>query len=476
MKVGLVILPMPDRGHLASTVEFAKRINQHNQFSITILNMAPPFPSFSSLPASYYESISSSGLDIHFHDLPQVEPPGDPSSEAFISLYIASHATHVRNSILRLQSSVRVAALVVDLFATTMTEVGNELGIPTYLFFTCGAALLALMLHIPNLDLEIKSEFEDLKEDVEVPGLGRVPPLVMPSPLMNKKDEGYWWFVEHSRRFRYMKGLIVNTYLELESAALEAVGEGRCLPDYPTPPVFSVGPVLVLEEKDHSHPCIEWLDTQPPQSVVFLCFGSMGDLPEPQVKEIALGIERSGHRFLCCIRVRRSDEPAPSSASDLDDVLPDGFVERTKGNGLVWPRWAPQTAILSHGAVGGFVSHCGWNSCLESLWFGVPMLAWPLDAEQRLNGFELVNKVGTALELQLDYKDGGIVDATEVERGVRLMMEDPDKGKRAREKAMEMRAASRAAVEEGGSSFDELRRLTEQLLSPMEDYEVLYPD
>ncbi|KAG9440290.1 hypothetical protein H6P81_020455 [Aristolochia fimbriata] len=463
MKVGLVILPMPARSHLASTVEFAKRINKHNRFAVTILTMAPPFPGSTPLPDSFHDSISSSGLDIRFQDLPRVDPPGDPSSEAFISVYIAGHAGHVRDTIRRLQSSVRVAALVVDLFGTSMMDVGDELGVPTYLFFTCGAALLALMLRIPALDSEIESEFEDLEEDVEVPGLGRIPPLIMPSPMMNKKDEGYGWFVEHSRRFRRMKGLIVNTFRELEWSALDAVGEGRCLSDHPTPPVFPVGPVLVLEEKDPSHPCIEWLDTQPSRSVVFLCFGTMGDMPEAQVKEIALGLERSGHRFLCAVRVpHRSDQ---SGTADLEEALPEGFAERTKGRGLVWPRWVPQTAILSHGAIGGFVSHCGWNSCLESLWFGVPILAWPLDAEQRLNGFELGNKVGAAVELRLDYRGGGIVDAAEVAWGVRRLMEDDEEGKRVREKAMEVRAAGRAAVEDGGSSSDALRRLTEQLLA-----------
>ncbi|KAG9440297.1 hypothetical protein H6P81_020462 [Aristolochia fimbriata] len=474
MKAGLVFLPIPGRGHLASTVEFAKIINKDNRFSITILNMSTMLPGRPPLPASTHESITSSGLDISFVDLPAVEMPEETAVEAFISVFITRHAPLVKDFIIRLQSSsssVRVVGLVVDLFATTVAEVGDELGIPTYVYFTSGAALLSLMLYLPTLDKKIESEFEDLEGTVDVPGLGSLPPLVMPSPVMKKKSPAYWWFVEHGRRFRYMRGIIANTFRALEPAALQAIEEGRCLPpesDGPTPPVFPVGPVLVVEEEDPSHPCLLWLNNQPPGSVVFLCFGSMGALPDAQAKEIALGLERSGRRFLWSIRSRRTPGFAPPVDSNPEEVLPEGFIERTKERGLVWPRWAPQTAILSHEAIGGFVSHCGWNSTLESLWSGVPMLAWPLAAEQRLNGFELAREIGAAVEMEVNYKDpAAVVQAAEVERGVRSLMGETVEGKRARDRALEMRGASRAAVNPGGSSFEALTRLTDQFLSSL---------
>ncbi|KAG9440293.1 hypothetical protein H6P81_020458 [Aristolochia fimbriata] len=466
MKAGLVIIPAPGRGHLAVALELAKLINQGNQFSITVLTMASPVPGVPTVPDSYPAAIAASGLDIHFVDLPTVDPPEKPVPIAFISRYIDSHVPHVKNALLRLQSSTRVAALVVDFFATTVIEVGDELGIPSYIFSPSNGNLLGFMLYLPTLDAKIESDFEDLEADIEIPGLSPLPPLHLPAPLTKKSSEGYKWFLELARRFRYAKGIIVNTFRELEPAVLEAVSAGRCLPDHPTPPVFPVGPVVVLEERDPSHPCIAWLDGQPPGSVVFLCFGSMGTLPEPQVREIALGLERSGHRFLWSIRTRRSDNYyiAPTEA-DLEGDLPEGFVERTKDRGLVWPRWAPQTAILSHEAIGGFVSHCGWNSTLESLWFGVPILPWPLRAEQRMNALQLVKDIGAAVELQMDYKGQSLVGAAEVERGVRSLMGETEEGKRARGKAMDARAAGRAAVETGGSSSDALMRLTEHLLS-----------
>ncbi|KAG9440296.1 hypothetical protein H6P81_020461 [Aristolochia fimbriata] len=286
MKATLVFIPAPGRGHLAVTVELAKLINQGNRFSITILTIASPIPGVPALSDSYS---ATGALDINFVDLPTVDPPEKPTPVAFISRYIASHAPHVKNALLRLKStSTRVAALVVDFFASTMIEVGDELGIPSYVFATNSVNMVGFILYFPTLDAKVESDFEDLEEeeDIEIPGLGPLPPPVLPPPLQKKSSEGYKWFLELTRRFGYAKGIIVNTFRELEPAALEAVSGGRCLPDHPTPPIFPVGPVLVLEERDPSHPCIAWLDGQPPGSVVFLCFGSMGTLPELQVRRL----------------------------------------------------------------------------------------------------------------------------------------------------------------------------------------------
>uniref|UniRef100_A0A0D3GSG5 Uncharacterized protein n=1 Tax=Oryza barthii TaxID=65489 RepID=A0A0D3GSG5_9ORYZ len=134
------------------------------------------------------------------------------------------------------------------------------------------------------------------------------------------------------------------------------------------------------------------------------------------------------------------------------------------------PAWAPQKDILAHAAVGGFVTHCGWNSVLESLWFGVPMATWPLYGEQHLNAFEAVASMGVAVELRrTTAKDGdaarSLVEAAEVERAVRRLMAPQGGGSsEAREKAAEVSAACRKAVEEGGSSHAALQRLVREIV------------
>ncbi|PRQ52233.1 putative flavonol 3-O-glucosyltransferase [Rosa chinensis] len=156
-----------------------------------------------------------------------------------------------------------------------------------------------------------------------------------------------------------------------------------------------VGPLLNLNSNEsrwkQKYDTLKWLDDQPPLFVVFLCFRSMGSFGEDQVKEIAHALEHAGHQFLLSL-CQSSPTGRISSPSDYDDhtgVLPKG---RTIGIGKVIG-WAPQVAILAHPSVRGFVSHCGWNSTLESLWQGVPISTWPLYAKQLLNVFQLVKEL-----------------------------------------------------------------------------------
>uniref|UniRef100_A0A803MCN9 Uncharacterized protein n=1 Tax=Chenopodium quinoa TaxID=63459 RepID=A0A803MCN9_CHEQI len=217
-----------------------------------------------------------------------------------------------------------------------------------------------------------------------------------------------------------------------------------------------VGPILSLDgrsqhEVQDQDLVMEWLDEQPLSSVVFLCFGSMGGFDVDQVTEIANGLDRSGFRFLW----------------SLIEALPEGFVDRMAHRGKII-KWAPQVQILAHRAIGGFVTHCGWNSILESLWFGVTMATWPMCADQQLNAFELVKELGLAVEISINYrlnfmigKGNYLVTAEEVENEVkRLMNMDEEIIERVRE----ISDFSRKALKDGGSSNYELIRFVEDVL------------
>ncbi|KAJ8645439.1 hypothetical protein MRB53_007187 [Persea americana] len=472
-ETGLVFLPQAVVGHLISTVELAKSLLEKQPcLSITVLLMHLHIPSNESATTpvtSYVQSIAASNPRIRFIDLPLVDFPfeNNQNPSTFLSLFMEKHKSHVKEALKRILSSSssppkRISAFVIDFFATTMIDIGKELGIPTYAYCTSGAIFLALLLYLPTLHVKVPCEFKDLQGEVEVPGILPLPPLAMPDPMMNKKSDGYDWFVYQGGRLRETDGLIVNTFAELEPTTLKSIANGECLPDHhPTPPVYPVGPLLALDKKSQdpeTSQLMEWLDQQPHSSVVFLCFGSMGFFSVPQLKEMALGLERSGHRFLWSLR-------CPSSTdTDIKEVLPDGFLDRTKGRGLVLQSWAPQVDILEHAAVGGFVSHCGWNSSLESIWFGVPMLAWPLYSEQKLNAFQLVRDYGLAVELSLDYEKDGWVSAEELEKGVRCLMGESEEGQKVRKRAEEMAEASKKAVAPGGSSFSTLELLAEKFM------------
>ena len=126
--------------------------------------------------------------------------------------------------------------------------------------------------------------------------------------------------------------------------------------------------------------------------------------------------------------------------------------------------WAPQATILANSAIGGFVSHCGWNSILESLWYGVPIATFPIYAEQQLNAFQMVKELGLAMEIKLDYKkDGDIVKAEEIESGIRSLMGSD--GEVIRRRVHEMRENSVKALMNGGSSHICIGRLIEDMIA-----------
>ncbi|WMV38588.1 hypothetical protein MTR67_031973 [Solanum verrucosum] len=175
---------------------------------------------------------------------------------------------------------------------------------------------------------------------------------------------------------------------------------------------------------------------------------------------MAIELGRSGVRFLWSIH-----RPVDAETTKLEEILPEEFLGRTKNRGIVY-EWAPQVNILAHKATRAFISHCGWNSTIESLWHGVPIVTWPLYAEQRMNAFQLVRDLEVAVELALDYRmhdsdHHDIVKAEEIEKAIRCIMNNENSP---RKRVKDMREISRKALMEGGSSFISLGRFVVTIL------------
>lgn len=462
-KFEVVFISTPTIGNMVPTVEFANHLTKHHpQLFATILVITiPKLP----LVNTYLQSRSSSSTNLRFIHLPTVDPPAPDQYQSFIayiSLLIQKHKTNIKNTLLDLikTDSVKLAALFVDMFSTTIIDVANEVSVPCYLFFASPASFLGFTLHLPKLEsVESETEFE-------IPSFRNpIPKQVLPNMVLKWKSEedAYSWISYHAGRYRETKGIVVNTLQELEPYALQSLYD-----DSQLPPVYTIGPVIDLVGPAEWDPnpvqynyIMQWLDLQPLASVVFLCFGSLGSLEVKQVEKIAIGLERVGVRFLWALRGPPKAQSAdPRDYTSYDNVLPDGFLERTAGMGIVCG-WVPQAKVLAHKAVGGFVSHCGWNSILESLWYGAPIATWPVYAEQQMNAFQMVRELGLAVEIRLDYRVGGdLVQAEEVENGVRTLMNGSDEIRR---KVKDMREKCRVALMENGSSYTNLMSLIQEL-------------
>ncbi|KAK7256469.1 hypothetical protein RIF29_29919 [Crotalaria pallida] len=231
------------------------------------------------------------------------------------------------------------------------------------------------------------------------------------------------------------------------------------------PMIYPVGPITqsVSIGQENGLECLTWLDKQQPKSVIYVSFGSGGTLSQDQLNELAFGLELSNQKFLWVVRAPSSIASAAYLDARIEDplqFLPNGFLERTKESGLVVPSWAPQLQVLAHPSTGGFLSHCGWNSVLESVVQGVPVLAWPLFAEQGTNATILTD--GLKVALRPKANKGGLVEREEIANVVRGLMKG-EEGKELRKRMEQLKSASANAIKEDGSSTKALSELATNL-------------
>ncbi|KAJ1285268.1 hypothetical protein BS78_03G267300 [Paspalum vaginatum] len=462
VKQTVVLYPGGGVGHVGPMTHLAKVFLRHG-YDVTMVLVEPPIKSTDS-GAGFVERVAASNPSITFHVLPPIPPPDFAGSTKHPFLLMLEFTRQYNEKLESFLCSIpreRLHSLVIDMFCTQAIDVATKLHVPVYTFFASGAGTLAVLTQLPAL---LASRQTGLKElgDAPLEFLG-VPPMpashLIREILESPDDELCRNLMKAWKRNTDTDGVLVNTFYTLESQALQAFRDPKCVPGEVLPPVYSIGPLISKaggtdEEAAERPECLAWLDAQPERSVVFLCWGSKGSLPEAQIKEIAAGIEKSGQRFLWVVRtpagtddVKRYFEQRPEP--DLDALLPEGFLERTKGHGLVLKTWAPQVDVLNHPAVGAFVTHCGWNSTLEAIAAGVPMLCWPLGAEQFMNKVFLTVDIGTGVELQ-GYNTG-FIKAEEIEAKVRLVLEG-EEGKELRTRAAELKKEVEEALEDGGSS------------------------
>ncbi|MBA0861826.1 hypothetical protein Goshw_001443 [Gossypium schwendimanii] len=459
MEEAIVIYPAPMLTHLAPMVEFAKLLlTHHPSLSIHILIATLPSQPSSTVPSPVPPSIT-------FHYLPTVDLLSTSTDlDPLFFDVIRLRNPDVRRTLLTISNNYTLNAIIVDFFCTSAAfEVASDLNLPAYSFLPSALGAVACLLYLPTLCNKFTQSFQHLNVLLDIPGAPPIPSADMP-PTTSKGNKLYDVFLDIATNLRRSTGIIVDTFEYLEPKSFKEINDGLCLPDYPTPPLYCIGPLIVntTVDGDGVPECIKWLHSQPSKSVVFLCFGSLGSFSVQQLKEIAVGLERSGQRFLWIVRNPPLENQSLNIDSkidpDLKSLLPPGFLERTKEKGLVVKSWAPQLAVLNHDSVGGFVTHCGWNSVLESVCAGVPMLAWPLYAEQRLNRVLIVEEMKIALPMV--ESETGFVSSTEVEKRVKELMGSKE-GDSVRERTLAMKHAAKVATSEGGSTRIALAKLVE---------------
>ncbi|KAJ6707268.1 GLYCOSYLTRANSFERASE [Salix viminalis] len=272
MEEAIVLYPSPPIGHLISMVELGKLLLTHQpSLSVHILITSVPYDSGSTAP--YIANVAATIPSIKFHHLPTVTLPSTKTNnyEQIIFDVLRLSNPLVREELLSISKNYTVHGLVVDVFCWAALSVAKELNIPGYHFSSSGAGILAVFFYFPTIHNTTTKSLKDLKTLLHIPGVPPIPSSDMPTPVLDRDDKSYDYFLDSSRSFPESAGIIINTFESLESRAVKTASEGLCVPNDRTPPIYCIGPLIATEGHKNDGgtrngaalECLTWLDSQP---------------------------------------------------------------------------------------------------------------------------------------------------------------------------------------------------------------------
>ncbi|KAF8388477.1 hypothetical protein HHK36_027149 [Tetracentron sinense] len=340
-----------------------------------------------------------------------------------------------------------------------------KLQIPSALLWIQPATLLAFYYYYFNGYRDvITSNSNDPSYCVELPGLPLLSSRDLPSFFLPSNTYGTL-LPTLQEQFQKLEGeakpiLLVNTFDALEVHSMRAVdrfnliGIGPLIPsaflDGKDPSDKSFGGDLFHGSEEYY---MEWLNSKPESSVIYVSFGSMIVLSKPQMEEIGKGLLESRRPFLWVIR-------QPKNETEEDGKTELNNIEELRREGMIVP-WCSQVEVLSHPSVGCFVTHCGWNSTLESLVTGVPVVAFPQWTDQWTNAKLLEDVWKTGVRVRMNEGEE-IVGSDEIKRCLETVM-GGERGKEMKRNAMKWKDLAMEAVKEGGSSDRNLREFVDEV-------------
>ncbi|KAK1429445.1 hypothetical protein QVD17_11654 [Tagetes erecta] len=478
-KLHFLLIPHIGPGHTIPMIDMAKLFAKQPNVTVTIVTTPLNATRYGATIAGAIKS----GLPIQFLQIPFPTaeaglPEGCESTDKIPSLDLVpnflSAIDMLQQKLEQRYETLNPApsCIISDKYMPWTGNFADKKNIPRIMFdgMSCFNELCVNCLYASKV-------FDDLpdSEPFVVPGLpGRIeftrnqlPPEFNPSSVDTSA------FRQRARDAEVRAyGVVINSFEELEH---EYVKEYKKLRGGK---VWCIGPLSLCESDDSvksqrgnvasidEKQCLKWLDSHKPDSVVYVCFGSLVRINTPQLIELGLGLEASNRPFIWVIKsVHREKEVEEWLAES-------GFEERVKDRGLIIRGWAPQVLILSHPSVGGFLTHCGWNSTLESVCAGVPVITWPQFAEQFINEKLVVQVLRIGVGVGADCvvhvgeeeRFGVKVKSESVKNAIEKVMDDGIEGNERRKRAKELGIIANNAIKEGGSSYLNLTLLIRDIM------------
>ncbi|KAF7149173.1 hypothetical protein RHSIM_Rhsim03G0087300 [Rhododendron simsii] len=470
-----LIVPLMSQSHLIPMTDFAKLLAAHHRgLAVTIVTTPLNAARFQPL----IDRATASGLDIRLIPLqfPCSEAGLPENIENMDSLTSPDHLTlfFAATSLLQQPLEKLIAelepppsCLITSNALPWTSEIATKFGIPRYDFNAVSCFTLLCSNRINDVVIDTDSEsilVPDMPHRVEFKKT-QLPQFVRKNSAQVEKLMARIRAAKASAR-----GILVNSFEEMEMEYVE--GNKKIAEN-----TWCIGPVSLCNKEVSDkfdrgnkaaideHHCLRWLNSKTPNSVIYACFGSLCHISCSQLIEIGLGLESSDRPFIWIIR------GADKSAEVEKWLETERFEERNKEKGLVIKGWAPQVMILSHPAVGGFLTHCGWNSTLEGVCAGVPMVTWPMFAEQFYNEKLVTEVLGIGVRIGVEVgmqwgeeEVGALVKREKVKAAVEEVMREGKEGGERRRRARELGEMAKRAVEEGGSSYLNMTLLIEDVI------------
>ncbi|XP_013688652.1 UDP-glycosyltransferase 73B5-like isoform X1 [Brassica napus] len=477
-RIHVLFFPFMAHGHMIPVIDMVKLFSSRGAKS-TILTT----PSNSKILEKSIEAFKNQNTDVEIgikiFDFPCVDlglPEGCDNVD-FISSYKKPGAgdlllklflstKYMKQQLESFIETTKPSCLVADMFFPWSTESAEKFGVPRLVFH--GTSFFSLCCFYNMNTHKPHEKVATTCTPFVIPGLPGGG-IVMTAEQANVADD-------ETPMGKIMKeigesestsfGVLVNSFYELESAYADFYSKNVAKR------AWHIGPLSLCNREFaekagrgqkaniHEEECLKWLESKTPGSVIYVSFGSGNNFTNEQMLEIAAGLEGSGQSFVWVVGQKNENQ------GEKEEWLPEGYEERMKGKGLIIRGWAPQVLILDHKAVGGFLTHCGWNSAIEGIAAGLPMVTWPKGAEQFYNEKLLTKVLGIGVNVGATelVKKGRLISREEVDKAVREVMSGEEAEER-RIRAKKLCEMAKVAVGEGGTSYSDLNRLMEELNS-----------
>ncbi|KAK4477890.1 hypothetical protein RD792_017155 [Penstemon davidsonii] len=378
-KFKILMFPWLAHGHIFPFLELAKRLSKKN-FTMYLCSTPINLDSIKKDQSNYSSSIELIELQIPESDeLPQELHTTKNLPPNLLPILLQTFQKS-SSSFKDIINSLKPDLLIYDFFQPWAPKIALSKGIPSVNFTTTGATPCSFYHHLYSngASSDFISQAIYILDEEKIDFRAHLEANIKDAD----KDFAFGNFTMSSDI------VLLKCCKEVEAKYIDylsILSKKRIIP---------TGPLIAdsNDQEEHSY-IIDWLNGKNHRSTVYISFGSEYFLSKEQIEEIAKGLEICDVNFIWIIRF-----PSNEKLINKEDALPKGFIERVKDRGLVLFKWAPQTKILGHLSVGGFVSHCGWSSINESMYFGVPVIGMPMKSEQPINA-RLMVEVGVGVEV-----------------------------------------------------------------------------